>query len=205
MLILINNNLCHFLLVNFLANFLLYLLSGLTLFLGVAWCEWSHRQRFCHSEPKTIYNRLRPQIASLRFINTFNYSHTKIWWPETKNLANNWYLNWISGNCMYAWGNPCKKGVSNMELISRNVLSIKFHNRSWAAKGCQIIFRWSFTMDRITQRSFGSLWILRICFGIWYLRKFLQLSPMPLTPLLQAGPQLRYKLINFCCIKIWSS
>ena len=154
---------------------------------------------FCHSELKTIYNRLRPHIASLRFIITFNYSHTKIWLPGTKNLAKNWYLNWISGHCMFAWGNPCKRGVSDMELNSRNVLSIRFQNKSWAAKGCQIICRWSFTMDRITQRSFGSLWIPRFCCGIWYSRKFLQLSPMPLTPLLQAGPQK-----DFCCIKIWS-
>ena len=36
----------------------------------------------------------------------------------------------------HKWGPPCKRVVSGMELNCNNVLSIKFHNKSWAAKGC---------------------------------------------------------------------
>ena len=41
------------------------------------------------------------------------------------------------------WSIPCKRKVSDMGLIYRNVISIKFHNKSWASFGHQMIFRWS--------------------------------------------------------------
>ena len=43
-----------------------------------------------------------------------------------------------------------------MGINCSNVLSNKFHNKSWAAKGCQIIFRWSFVDQRTTYRSISS-------------------------------------------------
>ena len=36
---------------------------------------------------------------------------------------------------------PCKRVVSDMVLKCRKALSIKFYNKYWAAKGCQISFR----------------------------------------------------------------
>ena len=38
-------------------------------------------------------------------------------------------------------GLPFKRVVNNMRSTAGNVLSIKFHNKSWAAFGCQMIFR----------------------------------------------------------------
>ena len=35
------------------------------------------------------------------------------------------------------------KGVCDMRLNCNNALSIKFLNKSWTAKGYQMIFRWS--------------------------------------------------------------
>ena len=39
------------------------------------------------------------------------------------------------------WGPPCKKGVSYRWLNCRNVVSIKFYNKSSEAFGCQMFFR----------------------------------------------------------------
>ena len=41
------------------------------------------------------------------------------------------------------WDIPCKRGVSDLGNIYNNALSIKYHNKSWAAEGCLMIFRWS--------------------------------------------------------------
>ena len=70
-----------------------------------------------------------------------------------------WYLNsgylivhWGVTEMLsvYKWGPTYKRVVSNMELNCRNVLSIKFHNKSWASKVCQMIFRWSSKVQRTT-------------------------------------------------------
>ena len=95
-----------------------------------------------------------------------------------------------------------------MGLNGNNVLSIKFHIKSLAVKGCQMIFRWSSTQQRTTKRLPNDLQVvlyiaedhLKI---IWQpltaqnlfwnliLKALLQLSSKSLTSLLQGGPQFK--------------
>ena len=44
----------------------------------------------------------------------------------------------------------CKRAVNDMVLECRKVLSTKFHSKFWAAKGCQMFFRWSSDLQRNT-------------------------------------------------------
>ena len=39
----------------------------------------------------------------------------------------------------------------------QNVLSIKLHSKSWAAFGCQMIFRWSSAEQRTTKRAVSDM------------------------------------------------
>ena len=76
--------------------------------------------------------------------------------------------------------------VSDMELNSCNVLRIRFHNKSWAAFGCQMIFKWSSAENHIKV-----IWQPYVVQNLlWNLiPKILQhLSPMTLTTLLKGGP-----------------
>ena len=50
-------------------------------------------------------------------------------------------------------------------FVSQNIVNIAFHNKSWAAFGCQIIFRWSSAEQRTKERPFGSQRLPRICCG----------------------------------------
>ena len=54
------------------------------------------------------------------------------------------------------WGAHCKKELSDMTINSRNVVNIKFHNKSWADFGCQMILMWFYAFD--SQRIPGNYW-----------------------------------------------
>ena len=70
-------------------------------------------------------------------------------WPEF--LA---YISIVTGVCLlhskFNWSSPFKKVVRDMGLNCSIVLIIKFYNKSWADKGCQMIYRRSSALQRTT-------------------------------------------------------
>ena len=46
-------------------------------------------------------------------------------------------------------GPTCKRGVSYLGLISSNTVNVNFHNKSWIAFSCQMIFSGSSTYQII--------------------------------------------------------
>ena len=79
-----------------------------------------------------------------------------------------------------------RHGIINIEVVN-----IKFHNKSWTAFGCQMIFRWSFVEQRTTYRSISSQKLpgFVVEFDIYNIYAD---DPMSLTSFLLEGPQFKY-------------